>query len=102
MQQRINDYFADKEAQLVEAISRMVRIDSTLGEAQPGKPFGPGPAAALEEMLTLSGDDGELVVKTDLPLSFFGDTDNLEIIDDFEGNISRAQKCGIKGKNGKG
>ncbi|MBR5792574.1 MAG: Sapep family Mn(2+)-dependent dipeptidase [Ruminiclostridium sp.] len=58
MQQRINDYFADKEAQLVEAISRMVRIDSTLGEAQPGKPFGPGPAAALEEMLTLSAEWG--------------------------------------------
>jgi cell division initiation protein len=35
-----------------------------------------------DEMLT---DDGELVVKTDLPLSFFDDTDNLEFIDDFEG-----------------
>ena len=58
MQQRINDYFADKEAQLVDAISRMVRIDSTLGEAQPGQPFGPGPAAALEEMLTLSAEWG--------------------------------------------
>ena len=35
-----------------------------------------------EEMLT---SDGELVVKTDLPLSFFDDTDNLEFIDDFDG-----------------
>lgn len=58
MQQRINEYFANKEDQLVEAVSRMVRIDSTLGEAQPGMPFGPGPAAALEEMLKLSAEWG--------------------------------------------
>lgn len=35
-----------------------------------------------EEMLT---QDGELVVKTDLPLSFFDETDNLEFVDDFDG-----------------
>ena len=35
-----------------------------------------------EEMLT---QDGELVVKTDLPLSFFDETDSLEFVDDFEG-----------------
>ena len=58
MQQRINEYFAGKEAQLVEAVSRMCRIDSTIGEAQPGMPFGPGPAAALEEMLKLSAELG--------------------------------------------
>ena len=50
MQQRIDAYFADKETQLVEAVSRLVRIDSTIGEAKPGKPFGEGPAAALEEI----------------------------------------------------
>ena len=48
--------------------------------------FAPGKTSELitvdDEMLT---DDGELVVKTDLPLSFFDDTDNLEFIDDFEG-----------------
>ncbi|MBR2490393.1 MAG: Sapep family Mn(2+)-dependent dipeptidase [Ruminiclostridium sp.] len=58
MQQRINDYFAGREDQLIEAVSRLVRIDSTLGEAQPGMPFGPGPAAALEEMLKLSAELG--------------------------------------------
>ena len=58
MQQRIDAYFADKETQLVEAVSRLVRIDSTIGEAKPGKPFGEGPAAALEEMLTLSAELG--------------------------------------------
>lgn len=35
-----------------------------------------------EEMLT---QDGELVVKTDLPLSFFDQTDNLEFVNDFDG-----------------
>ena len=35
-----------------------------------------------EEMLT---QDGELVVKTDLPLSAFDNIDSLEFIDDFEG-----------------
>ncbi len=35
-----------------------------------------------EEMLT---QDGEMVVKTDLPLSFFDDTDSLEFVDDFDG-----------------
>jgi len=35
-----------------------------------------------EEMLT---QDGELVVKTDLPLSFFDDADNLEFVDEFDG-----------------
>ena len=35
-----------------------------------------------EEMLT---QDGELVVKTDLPLSLFDDTDSLEFVDDFAG-----------------
>lgn len=48
--------------------------------------FAPGKTSELltvdDEMLT---DDGELVVKTDLPLSFFDDAENLEFIDDFEG-----------------
>ena len=49
-EQAIQHYFADKEPMLVEAVSRLVRIDSTLGPALPGKPFGEGPAAALEEL----------------------------------------------------
>ena len=31
MQQRINDYFAGKDKELIEAVSRLVRIDSTIG-----------------------------------------------------------------------
>ena len=53
-EQAIQHYFADKEPMLVEAVSRLVRIDSTLGPALPGKPFGEGPAAALEELLALA------------------------------------------------
>lgn len=56
--QRIDEYFAGKEDQLVQSVSRLVRIESTLGEAQPGMPFGPGPAAALEEALALAGELG--------------------------------------------
>lgn len=41
-EQAIQHYFADKEPMLVEAVSRLVRIDSTLGPALPGKPFGEG------------------------------------------------------------
>ena len=39
-------------------VSRLVRIDSTLGPAQPGQPFGPGPAAALEAFLSLAQEWG--------------------------------------------
>lgn len=56
--QRIDEYFAGKEDLLVQAVSRLVRIESTLGEAQPGMPFGPGPAAALEEALALASELG--------------------------------------------
>lgn len=55
---QIDAWFSDKESLLVESVSRLVRIDSTLGEAQPGKPFGPGPAAALEEALALAAEWG--------------------------------------------
>ena len=57
-QQAIHNYFADKEALLIASVSRLVRIDSTLGPALPGKPFGEGPAAALEELLTLAREWG--------------------------------------------
>ena len=52
-QDQINAYFDDpaRRQQLVEAISRLVRIRSVREEAQPGMPFGPGPAAALAEGL---------------------------------------------------
>lgn len=54
----IDRYFADQEEKLVEAVSRLVRIRSVREEAQPGKPFGPGPAAALDEALKLAEEMG--------------------------------------------
>lgn len=64
-QQAIHDYFADKEALLVESVSRLVRIDSTLGPALPGKPFGhglpprPGRAAGSGREWGLAGQNLE-------------------------------------------
>ena len=59
-QDQINAYFDDpaRRRQLVEAISRLVRIRSVREEAQPGMPFGPGPAAALAEGLKLAEELG--------------------------------------------
>ena len=54
--QQIEAYFNDprRRAELVEHISRLVRVRSVREDAQPGMPFGPGPAAALDEALKLS------------------------------------------------
>ncbi|MDY3015000.1 MAG: Sapep family Mn(2+)-dependent dipeptidase [Evtepia sp.] len=54
----IGAYFDDKQDLLVEAVSRLVRIESTLGQPQPGKPFGEGPAAAVDEFLSIAGELG--------------------------------------------
>ena len=59
-QEQINAYFDDpaRRQQLMEMISRLVRIRSVREEAQPGMPFGPGPAAALAEGLRLAEELG--------------------------------------------
>lgn len=54
----IQAYFAQKEDALVQAISRLVCIRSVKGDAAPGQPFGPGPAAALCEALKLARELG--------------------------------------------
>lgn len=58
IREQIEAYFTDKEKLLVEAVSRLVAIDSVEGEGAPGAPFGPGPAAALEEALTIAKEWG--------------------------------------------
>ncbi len=58
MREQIETYFADKEKVLVDAVSRLVAIDSTEGEPAPGAPFGPGPAAALREALDIAREWG--------------------------------------------
>ena len=57
-QQQIEAYFANQEPLLVDAVCRLVAIDSVEGSPAPGAPFGPGPAAALDEALRLAGEWG--------------------------------------------
>ena len=59
-EQQIHAYFDDpaRRKQLVEAVSRLVRVRSVREKPQPGMPFGPGPAAALKEALALAGELG--------------------------------------------
>ena len=56
--EQLEAYFQDKQDMLVDAVCRLVSIDSVEGEPAPGAPFGPGPAAALEEGLKLAQEWG--------------------------------------------
>lgn len=56
--EQIEAYFQDKQQMLVDAVCRLVSIDSVEGEPAPGAPFGPGPAAALDEALKLAAEWG--------------------------------------------
>jgi succinyl-diaminopimelate desuccinylase len=56
--EKIEAYFADKEAELVAAASRLIAIQSVAGEAKPGMPFGMGPARALDEALNIAAEFG--------------------------------------------
>ena len=66
LNERIEQWFAGREDELVTALAPLIAIDSTTGEAKPGMPFGTGPAKALEAALELaeswgfqtSNDDG--------------------------------------------
>ena len=52
--EQIERWFSGREDELVAALAPLITIDSTSGQAQPGKPFGPGPAAALAAALELA------------------------------------------------
>ncbi len=60
-QEQIEAWFAGKEKILVDAVKKLVSIDSVEGPAQPGKPFGPGPAAALDAALEIAREWGLIV-----------------------------------------
>ena len=55
---QIDAYFDAKEDELISAVTRLCAIRSVKGDAAPGAPFGPGPAAALDESLKLAGEMG--------------------------------------------
>ena len=59
-QEQIEAYWSDpaRERELVGAIARLVNVKSVKGDPEPGKPFGPGPAAALDEALALCRELG--------------------------------------------
>ncbi len=50
----LDRYIDRHEADLLEAVFELVRIDSALGEPKDGMPFGEGPAAALAAFLRIS------------------------------------------------
>ncbi|MDD4715928.1 MAG: Sapep family Mn(2+)-dependent dipeptidase [Oscillospiraceae bacterium] len=55
---RLDGWFAQKEEEMVQAVGRLVAIKSVKEAPQPGKPYGPGPAAALSEGLKLAEELG--------------------------------------------
>lgn len=59
-EEQISAYFDDpaRQRELVEAVCRLVSIRSVREEPLPGKPFGEGPARALDEALALCGEMG--------------------------------------------
>lgn len=54
LKEQIHSWMAGREDEFVAALAPLIAIDSTIGEAAPGMPFGPGPAAALEAALALA------------------------------------------------
>lgn len=55
-QKQIDAYFRQHQQELVDAVIRLCRIRSDREDPIPGKPFGEGPAAALQEALCLAGE----------------------------------------------
>jgi succinyl-diaminopimelate desuccinylase len=56
--EKISAYIDSKKEEMLADLAQLVRIDSQKGEAQPGKPFGEGPAqvlAAAEELMKKYG-----------------------------------------------
>ena len=58
LKQQIHTWMTGREDEFVAALAPLIAIDSTTGEAAPGMPFGPGPAAALDAALSLARDWG--------------------------------------------
>jgi len=54
LKQRIHNWMAGREDEFCEALAPLIAVNSITGPAQPGMPFGPGPAKALELALQLA------------------------------------------------
>ncbi|MEG2421589.1 MAG: Sapep family Mn(2+)-dependent dipeptidase, partial [Oscillospiraceae bacterium] len=57
-EKQIDAYFADKEPQMIDLISRLARIRSVREDPQRGMPFGAGPYLCLEEALRIARELG--------------------------------------------
>lgn len=55
---KIDQYIDSQRENMLRDLTDLVAIDSTKGEALPGKPFGEGPARALEAMSALMEREG--------------------------------------------
>ena len=58
LKEKIHGWMEGREDEFVSALAPLIAIDSTLGEAAPGMPFGPGPAKALDAALALAREWG--------------------------------------------
>ena len=54
LKEQLAQYFAAHRDEMVADICRLVSVPSVKGPAEPGKPFGPGPAAALQTALDMA------------------------------------------------
>lgn len=70
--ERISDWVDAHEAELLRDIARIVAVPSVSGEPREGAPFGPGPRAALDEMLRLCAEYG---FRTDIYHGAMGSAD---------------------------
>ncbi|GAP15710.1 dipeptidase, putative [Longilinea arvoryzae] len=58
LQERVNQYFENKESTFVDAISRLIAVKSVQEKPLPGMPFGKGPADALALALNMANELG--------------------------------------------
>ena len=62
LEQKIEAWVREHRDAYIRDVSRLVAIRSVSGPAEPGKPFGPGPAAALEEAVKICREQGFRVI----------------------------------------
>ena len=85
-------YIAEAMNPLMADIAALCRINSVQGEAQPGKPFGEGPAAALEAALKMKDATGcKVIVVTMGPPPAAGCSSGTEEPDPFDREEAGAQ-----------
>jgi succinyl-diaminopimelate desuccinylase len=65
IKERISKWVDEREADIIADISRLVAVKSIRGEASEGKPFGEGPAEALNLALDICREHGFKVINHD-------------------------------------